>query len=197
MKKYRDQLTILSLCLGMLLYSCSVFRKPTVSKFKDPIVTLESFKVTQYDGFYYYHKDVKPTKGEAGNHGAPLPLTFLFSIQNPNPYPIELREFKFTVNFDKEFDVVTVNVQDSTWVPAKGMTNVRASTLITINSVRLSLLVTGGFALKNKGWSPWDALERWWTKIPDLAIPVSIKDGSFTFDAGGVVKVLPFKANVS
>ena len=117
--------------------------------------------IPQYDGYYYYGANIKPTKGEAGNHGAPLPMTFLFNIQNPNPYPIELQEFKFTVNFDKEFDVVTVNVQDSCWVPANGTNNVRASTLITTRSALLSLLVTGGYALKAKGWSPWDALKSW------------------------------------
>jgi len=197
MNKNRGRIAILGLCLGMILYSCSGTQKPTSTNFKDPIITLESFKVPQYDGYYYYDANIKPTKGAAGNHGAPLYMTFLFNIQNPNPYPVELQEFKFTVAFDNEFDIVTVNVQDPYWIPANGTNNVRAFTLITIHSVRLSLLVTGGFALKTKGWSPWDALERWWTKVPDLAIPVSVKDASFTFNASGVLKVLPFKANVS
>ncbi len=197
MKKNRGRIAILVLCLGMMLYSCSGTKKPTATNFKDPIITLESFRVPQYDGYYYYDADIKPTKGEAGKHGAPLPMTFLFSIQNPNPYPVELQEFKFTVTFDHEFDMVTVNVQDSYWVPANGTNHVRASTLITIHSVRLSLLVTGGFALKAKGWSPWDAIERWWTKVPNLGIPVSVKDASFTFNASGLLKVLPFKADVS
>jgi hypothetical protein len=181
----------------MILYSCSGTQKPTASNFKDPIITLQSFKVPQFDGYYYYDKNIKPTKGEAGNHGAPLPMTFLFKLQNPNPYPVELQEFKFTVTFDNEFEIVTVNVQDSTWVPANGTSNVRASTMITINSMRLTLLVTGGFALKAKGWSPWDALERWWKGVPDMSVPVAVKDASFTFDAGGVLKVLPFKAETS
>jgi hypothetical protein len=181
----------------MILYSCSGTQKPTASNFKDPIITLQSFKVPLFDGYYYYDKNIKPTKGEAGNHGAPLPMTFLFKLQNPNPYPVELQEFKFTVTFDNEFEIVTVNVQDSTWVPANGTSNVRASTMITLNSMRLTLLVTGGFALKAKGWSPWDALERWWKGVPDMSVPVAVKDASFTFDAGGVLKVLPFKAETS
>lgn len=188
---------ILGLCFGMIISACAWSQKPKAVKFKDPIITFKSFMVPQYDGFYYYDTDIKPTKGEAGNHGAPLPMTFLFSIQNPNPYPIQLEEFKFTVAFDKEFDLVTVNVQDAYWIPADGMNHVRASTLITARSALLGLLVTGGYALKAKGWSPWDALERWWMNVPNLAIPVSIKDASFTFKAGDMVKTLPFKAEVS
>ena len=190
-------ITIFIFFLGLVLSSCITTQKPTASNFKDPVITLESFMVPQYDGYYYYGAGIKPTKGEAGNHGSPLPMTFLFSIKNPNPYPIELQEFKFTVNFDKEFDVVTVNVQDSFWVPANGTNNVTATTLITTRSALLSLLVTGGYVLKKKGWSPWDALERWWKGVPEVSVPVSVKDASFTFDAGGVLKVLPFKANVS
>ncbi len=197
MNKNRGRIVILGLCLGVMLYSCSGTQKPTDTSFEDPIITLESFRVPHYDGYYYYDADIKPTKGEAGNHGAPLPMTFLFSIQNPNPYPVQLQEFKFTVTFDHEFDMVTVNVQDSYWIPANGTNRVRASTLITTHSARLSLLVTGGFALKTKGWSLWEAIERWWTKVPNLAIPVSVKDASFTFNASGVLKVLPFKADVS
>jgi hypothetical protein len=197
MNKRLAWITIFIFFLGLVLSSCITTQKPTASNFKDPVITLESFMVPQYDGYYYYGAGIKPTKGEAGNHGSPLPMTFLFNIRNPNPYPIELQDFKFTVNFDKEFDVVTVNVQDSTWVPANGTNNVRATTLITTHSALLSLLVTGGYVLKKKGWSPWDALERWWTGVPDMSVPVAVKDASFTFDAGGVLKVLPFKADVS
>ena len=190
-------ITIFIFFLGLVLSSCITTQKPTASNFKDPVITLESFMVPQYDGYYYYGANIKPTKGAAGDHGSPLPMTFLFSIKNPNPYPIELQEFKFTVNFDKEFDVVTVNVQDPFWVPANGTNNVTATTLITTRSALLSLLVTGGYVLKKKGWSPWDALERWWKGVPEMSVPVSVKDASFTFDAGGVLKVLPFKADVS
>ena len=79
-------------------------------------------------------------------------MSFLFSVQNPNPYPILLEGIQFTVNFDNDFDVVTVNNQDSYWIPAGKTTNVRTTTMITVRSALLSLLVTGGFKLKEKGW---------------------------------------------
>jgi len=195
MKKRLALFTVIMFGLAVLLASCAGVQKPTASNFQDPKITLESFMVPQYDGYYYYAADIKPTKGEAGAHGAPLPMSFLFNIENPNPYPILLEDFKFTVAFDKDFDLVTVNNQDAYWIPAGKTDQIRANTLITVQSAYLSLLVTGGFTLKEKGWSPWDALERWWKDVPDMAVPVSIKDASFNFSADGLIKVIPFKAD--
>ena len=136
-----------------------------------PVITLESFEVPQYDGYWYFSKKVAPTKGTAGDRGAPLPLSFLFSIKNPNDYPILLDSIKFAVSFDG-FMLITINTQDYTWIPANKTTQLRVTSLITVRSALLSLLVTGGFRLKDKGWSPWQALERWWTGVPDMTIPV-------------------------
>ena len=105
--------------LGVVLSACAgVAVKPTTSNFKNPVITLESFMVPQYDGYWYFSKKVKPTKGEKGDRGAPLPMNFVFNIKNPNPYPILLEEFKFTVAFDKDFDLVTVSYPESNWIPA-------------------------------------------------------------------------------
>ena len=123
-------------------------------------------------------------------------MTFLFNINNPNSYPVALEGIKFDVVFDKEFTMVTYNSEDTIWVPANKTTQVRATTLITVRSGLLSLLVTGGYKLKAKGWSPWQALERWWTGVPEFSVPVSVDQGAFTFMAGDVVKVLPFAAEV-
>ena len=195
MNKRLALLTALIFGMGVILASCAGMQKPTASNFQDPVITLESFMVPQYDGYYLYGANIKPTKGKAGDHGAPLPMTFLFNIENPNPYPILLEEFRFTVAFDKEFDLVTVNNQDAYWIPAGKTDQVRATTLITVQSALLSLLVTGGFTLKEKGWSPWDALERWWTNVPDMAVPITIKDATFNFSADGLIKVIPFSAD--
>ncbi len=193
MKKKLVLMTVLLFGVGVVLTSC-VTVKPTETNFKAPAITLESFEVPQYDGYWYYGSKTKPAKGKAGNHGAPLPMNFLFNIENPNKYPILLESIKFTVAFDKEFDVVTVNSQDTIWIPAGKTTQVRASTLITVRSGLLSLLVTGGYKLKARGWSPWKALERWWTGVTDYTLPVTVHEGAFVFKADGVTKVLPFAA---
>ena len=183
--------------LSVVLISCGSMQvKPTEANFKAPEITLESFTVPQYDGYWYYSGKIKPTKGDAGNHGAPLPMSFLFNIKNPNPYPVLLEGFRFTVSFEKDFDLVTVNNQDSYWLPAGKVQQVRATTLITTRSALLSLLVTGGFKLKAKGINAWQALEKWWKGVPEYSVQVSLKDGAFDFSAEDASIVVPFKAVV-
>jgi len=193
MKSRLAILTVLVTAVAFMLVGC-VTTRPSESNFKDPVITLEMFDVPQYDGWWYYSKGVKPTKGDPGDRGAPLPLSFLFNVQNPNPYPIALEGIRFTVAFDKEFDLVTVNNQDTYLIPAESTDQVRCTTMITGRSAVLALLVTGGFKLKAKGWSPWDALERWWKGVPDASVPVTVKDGAATFRADGVVRAIPVQA---
>ncbi len=183
--------------MGFVVTSCvTVQIKPTEANFKAPVVRLESFDVQQFDGYWYFSKEVKPSKGSTGNRGAPLVMSFLFRIENPNPYQILVEGIKFTVAFDKDFDLVTVSNQDAFWIPAGKTNEVRATTMITVRSALIWLQVTGGPGLKSRGWSPWQALERWWTGVPDYAVPVTVHEGVFTFKADGVVKVLPFEATV-
>lgn len=194
MNKRLALMTVLLFALAIVFASCAGMQTPSTVGFKDPVITLESFMVPQYDGYWYYGSKVKPTKGQAGDHGAPLPMSFLFNVDNPNPYPVLLDGYKFTVAFDKEFDLVTVVNQDSYWIPGGKTQQVRASTLITVRSGLLSLLVTGGFKLKAKGSNAWEALEKWWVGVPDYTIPVTVHEGSATFKADGVTKIVAFKA---
>jgi hypothetical protein len=194
MKKKTGILTIFVIAAALMFMSCAAMQQPTESNFQAPVITLEMFEVPQYDGYYYYAGSVEPTKGTAGDHGAPLPMSFLFNVQNPNPYPIRMDGMRFTVAFDKEFDVVTVNNQDTYLIPAESTDQVRCTTMITVRSALLNLLVTSGFKLKAKGWSPWEALERWWTGVPDASVPVMLHEGAATFRADGVTKVVPVMA---
>ncbi|MFC1824337.1 hypothetical protein ACFL9T_16635 [Thermodesulfobacteriota bacterium] len=180
--------------VGLVFTSCATM--PTAKNFKDPLISIESFEVPQYDGYWYFSSKTKPTKGKAGNRGAPLPLSVLFNIENPNPYPVLLEEFRFTLAFDGDFDVVTVNNQDSYWIPAGKTDQIRATTMITVRSALLGLLVTGGYKLKDRGWNAWQALERWWTKVPEVKVLVSVKEGAFSFRADGVERVLPFHGDL-
>ena len=74
---------------------------PTEQNFQAPIVTLNSIEVAHYWGWWYFSNKVEPTKGTAGNYGAPLDLAFIFDIQNPNSYPILMDSLKFTVQLEK------------------------------------------------------------------------------------------------
>jgi hypothetical protein len=197
MKKNFLLIVLLLFGADALLTSCvAVQIKPTEANFKAPVVRLESFEVQQFDGYWYFSKEVKPSKGSTGHRGAPLLMSFIFAIENPNPYPVLLEGINFAVAFDKDFDLVTVSNQDAFWIPADKTNEVRATTMINVRSALLCLQVTGGSGLESRGWSEWQALERWWTGVPDYAVPVTVHDGVFTFKADGVVKVLPFEATV-
>ena len=192
-KKSATLLMALIFGMGVLFPSYAGLQtKPTATSFKNPAIALELIEVPQYDGYWYYGAKTKPAKGKAGNHGAPLPLAVTFNITNPNSYPVLLDGYKFTIAFE-EFDVVTVVGYDTQWIPAGKTNQLRATTMITVRSGLLSLLVTGGFKLKAKGTNAWAALEKWWTTIPDMAFPITIHEGAFTFKANGVTKTLPFK----
>ena len=194
MKKKLVLMTVLIFGLSVALISCVTTQvKPTNTNFIAPKVTLESFMVPQYDGYWYFSSKVKPTKGDAGNRGAVLPMSFLFNVENKNPYPILLDGMVFTVVFDKEFSLMTYNNQDEYWIPAGKSDQVRATTLITTRSALLSLMVTGGFKLKAKGWSPWKALETWWKGVPEGTTPVDITECTFSFSANGVSRAYPYE----
>ena len=195
MRKNNTLLTILSFCaIAALLFGCAGMQaKPTESNFKMPVVTLDNMEVAHAFGYWYFSKKVKPTKGNPDNVGAPMDLAFTFNVENPNAFPIQLENFKFSVAFEG-FDLNTVSTDAAQWIPP-GMTNqVRVHAHFDVRQSLLSLLVTGGFKLKEKGTNAWEALEKWWTGIPKYEIPVEVKDGSAVFKADGVVKVATFSA---
>ena len=181
----------------VVLTSCvGVQTAPTEANFKEPVVKLESFEVHHFEGYWYFSKEIKPSKGSSGDRGAPLLMSFLFTIENPNPYPVQLEGTNFTVAFDRDFDIVTVSNQNAFWIPAEKTNEVRATTMTTVRSALLGLQVAGGPGLESRGWSSWQALERWWNGVPDYAVPVSVRKGAFTFRADGVVKVVTFEATI-
>ncbi len=185
---------IWAVAIAMFLTGCAgMMSKPTEKNFKDPVITLKNVEVHKYWGWWYFSAKVNPSKGKAGNYGAPLALAFIFKIKNPNEFAVMMEEMKFTVGFD-EFDLDTVILQESVWVPAKKTTELRAISVFDGRSALLSLMMTGGYRLKEKGWSPWHALETFWIGIPDFSFPVHVKQGSAVFSAGKIVKGVPFSA---
>ena len=171
-----------------LLMGCAgIAVKPTEKNFKAPIITLSHVEVEHYWGWWYYSKKVKPTKGTAGDYGAPLDLAFIFEIENPNEYPVVMEKFQFTMGFE-DFDLNTVNSVETMWIPAGKTNEIRLHSISDARQALLSLLVTGGFKLKEQGISPWDALEKWWTGVPEFSFPIYVKEGSALFTADGLMK---------
>ena len=189
---------ILRICLSVLVIAflmtgCAAMQKPSDSNFKSPTVTLSHVELEHYFGWWFYGAKVKPTKGKAGNNGAPLDYAFIFEITNPNNYPVMLDGFSFSVAFE-EFGLNRVIAPETMWIPAGKTNQIRVHALFGVRAVQMSLLVTGGFKLKEKGVSFWDALEKWWTGAPNFSFPLNVNEGSAIFRADGVTRVVPFNA---
>ncbi len=189
---------ILRICLSVLVIAflmtgCAAMQKASDSNFKSPTVTLSHVELEHYFGWWFYGAKVKPTKGKAGNNGAPLDYAFIFEITNPNNYPVMLDGFSFSVALE-EFDLNRVISPETMWIPAGKTNQIRVHAVFGVRAAQMSLLVTGGFKLKEKGVSFWDQLEKWWTGAPNFSFPLNVNEGSAVFTADGVTRVVPFNA---
>lgn len=186
-----------SICLLLvvpgLIFGAGKEVKATQKNFKPPVVTLSRVEVAHYWGYWFYGAKVEVTRGKAGNNGAPLDLNFVFDIENPNPYPVAMENLNFTVAFE-DFDLNTVVSQEVMWIPAGKTNQIRVSAMFDIWQSFMSLGVTGGLKLQEKGIAVHDQLEKWWTGIPDFAFPVNVKEGSAVFKADNVIRVAAFSA---
>jgi len=177
------------------LAGCAAMQtKPSQKNFQAPVITLEYVETAHAFGYWYYAKSVEPTKGMPTDVGAPLDLAFTFNIENPNDFSILLEEFKFDVAFE-EFDVNSVKSTATQWIPAGKTNQITVHAHFDVRQTLLSLLVTGGFKLQEKGTNAWAQLETWWNGIPDYAIPIGVKGGSAIIKADGIFKVVPFEAS--
>ena len=181
------------LVIAFLMTGCAAMQKPSESNFKSPTVTLSHVELEHYFGWWFYGAKVEPDKGKAGNNGAPLDYAFIFEITNPNDYPVMLDGFSFSVAFE-EFGLNRVIAPETMWIPAGKTNQMRVHALFDVRPVQMSLLVTGGFKLKEKGVSFWDQLEKWWTGAPDFSFPLNVNEGSAVFTADGLTRVVPFNA---
>jgi hypothetical protein len=189
---------ILRICLSVLVIAflmtgCAAMQKASDSNFKSPTVTLSHVELEHYFGWWFYGAKVKPTKGKAGNNGAPLDYAFIFEITNPNNYPVMLDGFSFSVALE-EFGLNRAMSPETMWIPAGKTNQIRVHAVFGVRAAQMSLLVTGGFKLKEKGVSFWDQLEKWWTGAPNFSFPLNVNEGSAVFRADGVTRVVPFNA---
>ncbi|RPH49860.1 MAG: hypothetical protein EHM85_12440 [Desulfobacteraceae bacterium] len=187
---------IISVCLCVVLVlslvSCALFEvKPSQQSFKAPVVTLSRVEVAHYWGYWFYGPKVEVTRGKAGANGAPLDLNFIFDIENPNPYPVAMENFNFTVAFE-DFELNSVGSQEVMWIPAGKTNQLRVSAMFDVWQSFLSLGVASGLKLQERKIAAHDLLEKWWTGIPDFTFPVNVKEGSAVFKADGVTGVAAF-----
>ena len=184
--------TVLVVVTTALLAGCAA--TPSEKKFKDPTVSLRDVEVPYYVGYYYISDKVEPTRGDAGNYGAPMMMAFIFDITNNADFQIEMDGFKFSVMFE-DFEVNTVSSPETMWIPAGKTNQLRVPVVFDTRQTLLTLLLSGAAKLKEIGLSPWDALEKWWIGAPDFTFPVRVTEGAAVFKAGKIVRVVPFEAS--
>jgi len=150
MNKKSIILLILLVFIGALFTSCaSMQTKPTAANFKAPTIALDSVQVTQYNGYWYYGGNIKPTKGKEGANSAVLPLAFTFNITNPNSFPVKLDGFGFTVAFE-DFDVNMVNAFETQWIPPGKTNQISVPSILDVHQALLGLLVPNAFKVKER-----------------------------------------------
>lgn len=194
-KKYFNCIGLV-VCAAFLLYAgCAAVqaKSPTQADLKAPVVTLSHVEVANYWGWWYYAKAVAPTKGDAGDYGAPLNVAFIFNLENPNSFPVKMESLKFSVAFE-EFDLNSVSSIETQWIPAGKTNQIRVHAMFDGRQSMLSLMATGGFKLKEKNLSAFDQLEKWWRNIPEFSFPVHVNEGAAVFSADGLTQVVSFNA---
>jgi len=193
MQKKTALSTYLSLLIVAALFGCVGAPMPDETNFRDPLIGLAEVEISYYAGYYYFSSQVQPTRGQADNYGAPLLLTFVYKIHNPNRYPIMLDGVSFTVKFE-DFKVNNIISPEAMWIP-DGKTNLlRVPAMFDTRQTLLTLMMPEAMKLNSKNMSAWDALEKWWTGAPDLSFPISVVEGSAVFKADGVIRAVPFAA---
>ena len=194
MQKKKVLCTLLILIATIAFVSgCVSIPKADDSNFKDPLIGLDHLEISYYTGYYYFSEEVKPTRGKADNYGAPLLMAFIYKIHNPNPYPVMLDGFSFTVKFE-DLKVNHVIAPDAMWIPAVKTNLLRVPAMFDTRQTLLALILPEATKLNNKKISPWDALEKWWTGAPDFTYRISVTEGAAVFRAENVIRAVRFAA---
>jgi hypothetical protein len=192
MKKRLALIVTLLFTVGFVLVSCAGLEtKPTEASFKAPVVKLSSIQPSYYEGFWYYGK-AKPELGKApaGGGSSPLTLDFVFEITNPNDFPIQYESSSFYLYFE-DYELRVVNDTNPMWIPP-GKTNSKVlNVTLTPFSTYAKFLLASKQLAAQRGDQPWQKIEYWWEKIPDMRFRIDLKEGNFTFGAGGITKVVP------
>jgi len=189
--------TLIIACIfGMELFliSCAgIPTKSTEANFKTPVISLDTVFVSKYFGYWFYDAKITPLKGRAGNNSSPLIVSLFFNITNPNNYPVKLDGFVFTVSFEN-IDVNMINVLETQWIPAGKTNQLSVMSTIDIQELLTSLSIASHEKVKAKNTNAWDLIEKWWTEVPNMTVPIGVEKGAATFTADGVQKVIPFTA---
>jgi len=177
---------------GMVLVSCAGMEmKPTEATFKTPDVKLASVQPSYYEGFWYYGK-AQPELGKApaGGGSSPVTLDFVFEITNPNSFSVKYESSSFFLFFE-DYELRVVNDSNPMWIPP-GKTNSKVlNVTLTPFSTYAKFLLASKQLAAQRGDQPWQKIQFWWEKLPEMGFRMDLKEGNFTFSADGLTKVAP------
>jgi hypothetical protein len=154
-------------------------------------VKLNSIQPSYYEGFWYYGK-AKPELGKepSGGGSSPVTLDFVFEITNPNDFLIQYESSSFFLFFE-DYELRVVNDSNPMWIPP-GKTNSKVlSVTLTPYSTYTKFLLAGKQLADQRGDQPWQKIQYWWEKLPEMPFRIDLKEGNFTFSADGITKVVP------
>ena len=87
-----------------------------------------------------------------------------------------------------------INVLETQWIPAGKTNQISVMSTIDIAGAPWSLSIASYEKVKAKNTNAWALIEKWWTEIPNMTVPIGVEKGAATFTADGVQKVIPFTA---
>jgi Late embryogenesis abundant protein len=165
---------------------------PKMTAPKAPVVKLDRVEIANYWGYYLDGILDKEGKLTAGRRGAPMVLSFVYTIQNPNNHNVMLDNMKFTVAFEG-FELNTLTNFDNSYIPPKKTNTLRVNGTFDYNTANLSLLVTSGHRLQEMNVKSGDLLKKWWEGISDFTFPITV-NGTATFvGPDGKNIIVPFE----
>lgn len=148
---------------------------PKAASLKSPVVKLDRVEITSYWGW------IDPAKSST-----PLVLAFVFALNNPNKKTVMLDDLKFTVAFE-DFEVNTVMFYDDNHIPGGATDYLRINVVLDSAITNGMLLVSRGHTLmemieRKEITRSVDLLEKWWKGVADFTFPISVRNGTATFE---------------
>jgi hypothetical protein len=115
----------------------------------------------------------------------PLALGFVFNVNNPSGYNVELDNIKFSVSFEaapnKYIEITMPTYYDRIYFPPNTTSQYSVVSVIDSSTVRLTLLVAQAPKIKEWNLNLADVIKNWYTKIGDFAFNIRISEGMAVF----------------
>lgn len=180
MKKIWMTILLVFVVIGLAAAPCSAasrgwwarLMEPTINP---PVIKLERVEIASYWGW------IDPARSST-----PLVLAFVFALENPNKANVMLDDLKFTVAFE-DFEVNTVMYYDDNYVPGGATNYLRINVVLDSGITNGMLLVSRGHTLiemieRKEITKSHDLLEKWWKGVADFNFPISVRNGTATFE---------------